>query len=276
MGLEELRPRTVVFVALVFLALVAVHLRWGGEQEDGAPPQEQGPLLSHAQITNGGESVEIDFASLPSQSDVEGLMARYAALLVKGEVTERRTTALELAHITHEPQDYGKLLQLSSRTLDAVRQALLEGLNDPDARVSTHCRQALVGLWRISDSAAVIRQFQQGLAAHERRQFDDALAAFSNAEKVQSNVPPDLHRMKAEIYLAKSLPAEALEECRRALEAEPRHFLALYALAKAQAETGHRDEALEALDRALAIYKAFPEANELRRKMLEPGGAAGS
>ncbi len=276
MGLEELRPRTVVFVALVFLALVAVHLQWGGEQEDGAPPEEQGPLLSRVQITNGGESVEIDFASLPSQSDVEGLMARYANLLVKGEVAERRTTAIELAHITHEPQDYEKLLQLSSRTQDAVRQALLKGLNDPDARVSAHCRQALVGLWRVSDSAAVIRQFQLGLAAHERRQLDDALAAFTNAEQVQSNVPPDLHRMKAEIYLATSLPTEALEECRRALEAEPRHFLALYALAKAHADTGHRDKALEALDRALTIYKAFPEANELRRKMLESGGAAGT
>lgn len=268
MPLQNIRPRAVIFVALIFLALVAVHLRWGGEDGGKARTEEEGPQLSRLLITREGQPIEIDLESLPTQRDVEELMRGYVHLLLEGEENERRTTAIQLAYITNQPQEHDRLLQLSQSVLGAVRQALLKGLNDPDARVAAHCGEALVGLWRMSDSAAAVQQFTRGLTAYETGELDAALEALTKAEKLRSPAPPDLYRMKAEVYLAKSLPDLAREQCLRALESEPRHFLALYALARSHEQKGQYEKALDRLDRALTVYKGFPPARKLREELL--------
>jgi len=267
MPAETIRPKTIVFIAVVFLALVAVHLRWGGEDGAAEQPEEPRPSLSQVQIDSGGQAVEIDLRDLPTRSDIERLMEGYAYVLRTGDQDERRTTAIQLAYIANEPREYEKILQVSKPVLERVRQALLAGLNDPDARVDANCREALVGLWRVSDSAPALERFASGLTAYTAGDYDAALEQFQAAEKLQSAPPPDLHRMMAQVYLAQSRPDQAIAQCRLALQAEPKHFLALHVLAEAQAQSDHPEKARAALERALAIYKRFPEALKLREQI---------
>jgi len=267
MPAERIRPKTIVFIAVVFLALVAVHLRWGGEDGAAEEPEEPRPRLSQVQITSGGQAVEIDLGALPTRGDIERLMESYARVLRTGEQDERRTTAIQLAYIANEPREYETILQVRKSVLDRLRQALLAGLNDEDGRVAANCRDALVGLWRVSASAPAIERFAGGVAAYESGDYDAALKAFQTAEKLQSDPPPDLYRMMAQVYLAQSKPEQAIAQCRLALKAEPKHFVALCVLARAHAQSGQPDKARSALDRALAIYKGFPDALKLREQI---------
>ncbi len=263
MPVEGIRPKAVVFIAVVFLALVAMRLRWGGEDGAANEPEEPRPQLSQVQITSGGQAVEIDLKALPTRGDIEGLMDGYARVLRTGDLSERRTTAIQLAYIANEPREYENILQVRQPVLDGLRQALLAGLNDQDGRVASHCRDALIGLWRVSDSALAIERFAAGLAAYEMGDYDAALKAFEAAERLQTDAPPDLHRMMAQVYLAQSRPDQTIAQCGLALQAEPRHFLALYVQAQAHVQSSQPDKARSALDRALAIYKGFPEAVKL-------------
>jgi tetratricopeptide (TPR) repeat protein len=114
---------------------------------------------------------------------------------------------------------------------------------------------------------AATQHFLEGLAAYEAGQRDNALEKFDNLEKAWRILPPDLYRLKAEILLPQS-PDRAAEECRRALKAEPQHFLAHYVLAMAYRQKGDYENALKELNEALATYKRFPQAERMRRELL--------
>ncbi len=81
--------------------------------------------------------------------------------------------------------------------------------------------------------------------------------------------------MTAEIYLARNLPDKALDECRKAVKAEPKSFPALLVLARLYHGVGDDRRALEALDGAILIYHAYPDALKLRQQIAPPQPAPG-
>lgn len=269
---ERISPRAVIFVVAVFLALVLVLLRWSADVEDTVERDQSGPLLSGIQVTEDGKLVEIDTLTLLANGEPGELVEESINLLLNGTLSERRTTAIQLSYMTNDPSTHASLLGLGAAMQAKLRNALLEGLNDTDVAVAKNCRTALIGWWRMSESPAATQQFQQGLAAYEARQWDVAMETFEGLEALGGPVPSDLHRMKAEIYLTKSRFKSALGACGRALQAEPKHFVALYVAAQAYAMDGRPEEALQALEHALAIYRAFPEALKLQAELKAAGG----
>jgi len=269
MALERIPAKTLIFIALVFLALVVVQLRWSADVEEKTAADQEGPRVSRIQISKGGRLVDVETERGLTTAKPEELVEAGIALLAKDTPNERRTGAIELAYMANEPAERGKLVGLNASLKTKLRQALLKGLQDADAPVAKSCGEALIGWWRMSKSTAITECFQQGLAAYEAGQLDAALQAFQNIEALGDAVPADLYRMRAEVYLGRSLPEKALTECRRALEGEPKHFMALYVQAKAYAQTGQNSKALESLNQALSIYTAFPEAQRLRARLSD-------
>jgi tetratricopeptide (TPR) repeat protein len=260
-----------LLIAGVFLALVLVHL-WLGAQDTGPESEQRGPQLSRIELPEDQEQVEITDEG--ATADARGLIESRIYLLEKGERNERRATAIQLAYLTEQPEARDAALHLDQSVREQLRRALLKGLNDPDEVVSENCRDALLALWRTCDSLAVTEQFREGLRAYRMGQFDEALKTFQSAEGLRGSVPPDLYRMEAQIYLARSMPEEALAACRRALELEPRNFYALLVVAHLHERQGDVAKAVRALDTALRIYSRFDAASEMREKLADRRAAS--
>jgi tetratricopeptide (TPR) repeat protein len=269
MELNRVPIGLLIFIALVFLVLVAIQLHWGPSAEDRAATDEAGPRLSRIQISKDGRLEDVETEPAEPGPAADELVQTRIGLLSSGTANERRTAAIELAYMTNDATERGKLLALSPNVRARLRQALLAALADPDAAVARSGSEALIGWWRLSDSPTVTQYFQEGLAACDSGQWDVALRTFGNIEALNGAAPPDLYRMKAEAYLAQGLPDQAVVECQRALKAEPKHFMAFCVEAKALAQTGQTLKALEALDEALAIYGSFPEAQRLRAELYQ-------
>lgn len=274
MAEQAVPAKMLIVIGLVFLVLVAVNLYWGGEAgRNGNGAAE--PIVARIRIADEDGVVEIEPVASATADDLAALMQGRVRLLLRGADNERRATAVEMASLGNDLAGRDKLAQLPPPVLAEVRRALLgqgladKGLNDPDPVVSRNCREALVGLWRISESAVGDRHLRQGLAAFEAGQMDTALAVFRKVQELGGAAPPDLYRLLAEVHLARSQPDEALAECCRALQADDHQFLALHAMARAYVQKGQHEKANRALDVALAVYREFPEARELRAR-IEP------
>jgi hypothetical protein len=270
MPAEGIPTKALIAIAIVFLALVVVQLRWGPDKDRNGAAQR--PALSQMHIADDG-SVEIGLAADMTQGDLEALMADRVRLLREGGERERRATALELATMADDPVGRDLLLQVSQPLGRQLRVALFDGLKDPDAVVVRNCRRALIGLWRIFPNDAAARRFADGLKAYEAHDMDGALSAFQDAESLSGFCPPDLCRMMAEAWLAKSPPdpAAAVVASQKALESEPQHFLALCTKARALGDLDRSGEAVSALEGALAICPSLPEARDLRARLAGGG-----
>jgi tetratricopeptide (TPR) repeat protein len=268
MALEWIRPKTIIPMAVVFLALVVVLL-WIAENEDNEPAQEEPLQLSRIQIKQGNELVDLSEQVPLSDAELAQLIRARIQLLSSPDLNDRRATAAQLAHMTADPAERARLQQLGPAVTQELRSALFKALNDPDPVLAAECRDALVGLWRMCDSDAASEYFSQGLAAYEAGQPDRALETFNSVEGLGGPVPPDLYRMTAEIYLAQQKFNMALEECRKAVRVEPRNFPALYVLARIYHAQGDDEKALKALDGTLLIYHTYPEALRLRQQIMQ-------
>ncbi len=265
MPAERIAARTILFIVVVFLALVVVHLRWGTDVEEEAAT-EAAPSVSSIQVAEDGKLVDVMSAEWPNEGPESAV--RSALEELSSESAEsRRAVAIQLSFLTNDPAARERLLALPEELAAQVRAALLEGLHDPDPVVAANCAEALIGWWRISPSGTATRHFQRGLAQFEAGRLEAALETFEGVEGLGGAVPPELYRMKAEVHLARGEPQKALDECRRALRAEPREFPALYARARAQVKLGHVGEAVRSLEQALAIYGSYQAARELREEL---------
>jgi tetratricopeptide (TPR) repeat protein len=266
MSAETLHPRVILLMGAVFLALVVMHL-WMGDEGNNRTGATGVPQLAGISITE--EDDQVDIGLQEPVSALEELVASRTYLLLNGEGNERRVTAIQLAEMTADPPEAMRLVALSAETRKGLRAACLKGLNDPDVVVSANCRDALLGMWRLSDSVAVVEQFMRGLLAYEQGRLDAALESFERAERLQGFVPPDLYRMKAQVFLARAMYEDALAQCKQALGIEPLHFRALLVAAQARAQLGDEEEALGLLGIALGVYESFAEARQLRQEIAE-------
>jgi tetratricopeptide (TPR) repeat protein len=250
-------------------------LLWSVKNDDNGANKDRPLQLSRIQIRNGDKLVDLSQRTTLSGDELAQLMMGRIALLTSGAADDRRAMALQLAQMTADPAERERLAQLDGAVVRELRAALATGLNDDDPSVAANCRDALVGLWRMSGSDAASEAFSQGLAAYDAGQFDSALATFSSVARLGGSVPPDLYRLTAEIYLSQKKYDKALEECRKAVQAEKtvqpeqHSFLTLYVLARIYHAQGQDDKALKALDGALLIYHSYPEATRLRADLLK-------
>lgn len=264
----QIPAKALILVAVVFLALILVQLRLAPDAEEEKPAANQeSPQVSRVQISKDGQLMDMSTEPLLTPSGSQELIEASIGFLAAGSTNLRRATAIELAYIAGDPTEQEKLRELSAGVKTRLREALLRGLEDSDTTVAKSCAEALIGWWRMAPSPAVSRSFQQGAAAYEAGQMDVALNTFRSIEELGGPVPPDLYRMKAEVYLARLLPEQALAECRRALALEPKHFVALFDEARAYAQLGEERKALEALGEALSIYEGFEAAQQLRAEL---------
>lgn len=267
MPAERIAARTVVFIVVVFLALVVVHLRWGTDVEEDEAAGEAGPSVARIQIADDGQLVDVTSGPMLAEEGPEPVIRAALEELASESAERRRAVAIQLSFLTDDPAAHERLLALPAELSAMVRGALLDGLRDPDPTVAANCAEALIGWWRISPSGTATRHFQRGLAQFETGRLEAALETFRSVEALGGAVPPDLYRMKAEVHLAQTDAQKALNECRRALRAEPMEFPALYAQARAQARLGQTAEAVQSLDEALAIYGSFEAARRLREQL---------
>jgi tetratricopeptide (TPR) repeat protein len=261
-------------VAVVFLALVGVQLWWGSSQEEGDRDGGDVHGSTHIRYDDGtGTARDIEVDRVLRADDFRELMQARIALLTKGKTDERRLVALELAREVNRPGWRERWSEMEGTVMRQIKDALFEGLNDPDRMVSDACRDAILGLWRISASAVTMEHFERALIDLEEGRAEDALKRLESMENMR-NLPVDYYRLKAEVHIDSGQPDKALEECSRALRYERRHFLALYLMARAHTLKEQPQEALQALDRALGIYTSFPEAAKLRGDLISETVAA--
>lgn len=265
---EWVRPRTMIFMAVVFLPLVALLL-WSVKRDDNGANKDRPLQLSRIQIKKGDQLVDVSQQAQPTDDDLAQLMLARVRLLASGAADDRRAMALQLAQITADPAERERLAQLDGRVVQELRSALVGGLNDEDTVVAANCREALVGLWRMSGSDAASESFSQGLAAYDAGQLDSALRTFNSVESLGGSVPPDLYRLTAEIYLSRKQYDKALGECVKSLRAEQHSFPTWYVLARVYHAQGQDDKAIKALDGALLICHSYPEAIRLRQDLLK-------
>jgi len=261
------RPKTVILMAVVFLALAGMLL-WQSQDEGGEPAPDESPQISRIRVRREGQLLDLSQRIRLTNEELRQLMKSRIHLLASGALNERRAMALQLAHMTADPAERERLRDLGPDLLQELREALFAGLADEDTIVAANCRDALIGLWRMCRSVAAAEYFSQGLAAFEAGQFDRALATFQSVERLTGSAPPDLYRMTAEIYLARQEFDKALEECRKAILADPKSFPALFVLARVYRAQGNDEKALKALEGALMIYPHYPEAEKLRQEIL--------
>jgi tetratricopeptide (TPR) repeat protein len=269
MSADAVRPKVVLLIAGAFLLLVVLQVWMGGEKPGDV--EEAGPQLSRLELPEEGEELELTREMTPAE--LEDLTESRIYLLGNGEINERRATAIQIAMMVADPLESDRYLRMPDPLKARLREALFRGLNDGDDVVSSKCREALLGIWRTSDSVAATERFQEGLAAWDAGRLEEALEVFQSVEQLRGSVPPDLYRMKAEVYLARSRLQEALESCRQALNVEPRNFQALLVVARIHARSGDEERAMKTLDTALGIYSRFPAARQLRRDIASRGDA---
>ncbi|MCD6416247.1 MAG: tetratricopeptide repeat protein [Planctomycetes bacterium] len=267
MARQAIPPKVIIFVIAAFLAVVVVNV-WRGEDR-GDAGRKAAREASRIELSDKRKQLDVHMERSPDE--LKSLISSRINLLRNGKTDEQQAVAIQLACMTNDPTQGERLLLLGEQVRSELRQTLLAALGSPDAVVSQSCQDALVGLWRSSDSMAATQRFQEGLKAYQTGDPDRALEIFRAAQQLRATVPPDLYRMKAQILLKQSRLDEALEECRRALDAEPANFFALFVVARIHAEKGNQEKALKALDAALKLNPAFTRARALQEELL--GGA---
>lgn len=256
MPIDRISGRLVAFLTGAFFVVVVVHLLWQ-QTETQDKPQEQTPSYSEMQIEKKETQVKLASKAdapleTPDPGRREQRVQELITMLRYGGSDERLTAALRLAH---KPDK-------------AAREALLDGLDDPNAKVAQQCAEGLIQLWRATESPTARRLFRRGLELHKVGELDRALEMLEKTATLDDSMA-DLYRMRGEIWLTKARPERALSACEKALSLAPSHFRAYYVKARSHVDAGEKDKALKAVDKALDIYGHFEEAKLLREKIVD-------
>lgn len=107
--------------------------------------------------------------------------------------------------------------------------------------------------WNRSGSASVDLMMQWSQKAMEEKKFAVALDFLDQVVTLQPDYAEGWNRRATLHYLMKNY-AKSMADIERTLRLEPRHFGALSGLAQIMADTGRKQQALEAWQRVLDIY----------------------
>ena len=113
--------------------------------------------------------------------------------------------------------------------------------------------------WNQSGSASIDLMMQWAQKATEDQKFDVALDFLDQIVTLQPDYAEGWNRRATVHFLMKNY-GKSMADIDRTLQLEPRHFGALSGLAQIMTETGHKQSALEAWQKVLAIYPMMRSA----------------
>ena len=247
---KKISARVIGVIAGGFVLLVAVQLWLHQAEQAGNSPDQ--PTFSPAEVEGVDQQIALgdEQDRRPGRPTADELTRRKIKKLRNGTVSERRSAAVRLTFHPHP----------------AAEEALLAGLKDRDRHVREQCAQALLKVWRISDSRAAEKLLSRALNAYERGRWDAALTHLNDCSRMDPDIP-EVYRLRARIWLRRNRPQKALADAKRALSLEQNHFRAHYLAARALLKQGKKQKARQKIERALAIYSSFDEARSLRKKL---------
>jgi tetratricopeptide (TPR) repeat protein len=115
--------------------------------------------------------------------------------------------------------------------------------------------------WSDSGSANIDLMMQWSQKAIEAQKFDVALDFLDQVTTLDPTYAEGWNRRATVHFMMKNY-GKSLADIEQTLRLEPRHFGALSGLAQIMADTGHKQSALEAWQRVLAIYPMMRSAQE--------------
>ena len=115
--------------------------------------------------------------------------------------------------------------------------------------------------WFQSGSASIDLMMQWSQKAMENQKYDVALDFLDQVVTLQPAYAEGWN-LRATVHFMMKNYGKSMSDIDRTLQLEPRHFGALSGLAQIMAETGHKQSALEAWQKVLAIYPMMRSAQD--------------
>ena len=115
--------------------------------------------------------------------------------------------------------------------------------------------------WFQSGSASIDLMMQWSQKAMENQKYDVALDFLDQVVILQPTYAEGWNRRATVHYMMRNF-GKSMSDIDQTLQLEPRHFGALSGLAQIMAATGHKQSALEAWQKVLAIYPMMRSAQD--------------
>ena len=122
-------------------------------------------------------------------------------------------------------------------------------------------------IWLESGDNELDTVMRQGIIAMNTRDFQGALEAFDSIVKIAPDFAEGWNK-RATLYWLMGELQKSIDDIERTLALEPRHFGALSGLGMIRKEQERPSDAIQAYERALAIYPTMPNAAK-QIKILE-------
>ena len=160
-------------------------------------------------------------------------------------------------------------LPLQGGQNDPRLDALFVQLKNAESReAAERAEQSIWDIWMVSGNGVADSEMLQGLQALNRKDGEGALAAFTRAIEAQPDFAEAWNKRATVNYLL-GRHGDSVQDIRRTLELEPRHFGALSGLGLIHLVRGREREALAAFDSALEIHPWLPGADTTIRALRE-------
>ncbi|MDX8537771.1 hypothetical protein RFM23_09070 [Mesorhizobium abyssinicae] len=148
----------------------------------------------------------------------------------------------------------------------ATKQARLDQLftdlkRERNEKAAERIAQRIWSEWSQSGSASIDLMMQWSQKAMEDQKYDVALDFLDQVVTLQPTYAEGWNRRATLHFMMKNY-GKSMSDIDHTLHLEPRHFGALSGLAQIMAETGHKQSALEAWQKVLAIYPMMRSAQD--------------
>jgi Flp pilus assembly protein TadD len=142
--------------------------------------------------------------------------------------------------------------------LDRLFESLREA---PSPELARGIEQVIWSIWLRSGDDEIDRLVALSIQAMNAQDFPSALSYLDKVVALDPSFAEGWNKRATVHFLAQDY-ARSLEDIRRVLSLEPRHFGALSGLGMILERTGASDQALEAFRRALAVHPQMPAIRE--------------
>ena len=140
-----------------------------------------------------------------------------------------------------------------------------------DLAVAKSIERDIWGIWTRSGDEAIDREMEKGLNAMDLGNAKAALTVFDSVVKKAPEYAEGWNK-RATIYYYMNEYEASIRDVEKTLALEPRHFGALAGLGSIYLETGKEQDALKALEKALAVHPHLVfvkmRLNKLKKKFL--------
>ncbi|MBN9253881.1 MULTISPECIES: hypothetical protein [unclassified Mesorhizobium] len=187
------------------------------------------------------------------------LFASFAAFIVCGTVSSPMVSSPAWADDPVDPP-------AASAPVPTTKAARLDQLfsdlkRERNEKAAERIAGRIWGEWSQSGSASIDLMMQWSQKAIEDQKYDVALDFLDQVVTLQPDYAEGWNRRATVHFLMKNF-GKSMSDINQTLRLEPRHFGALSGLAQIMAATGHKQSALEAWQKVLAIYPMMRNAQD--------------